>query len=158
MREPLADGYAELDTEIGGHRESAQARLWRGQVLVDWERDEAAGGCLVRPELVQRLLALNATARVEGTDVVVTAGPRVVASLSERHARLAAGVQPAPTLSLRLRFDGPDGAYTGGEERYEAPAGVSRRTARPTVVLRLRARVHAGAPRPASPRTSTAPS
>ena len=41
----LADGDATLSTELGDHRETTNARLWRGQVLVDWEPDSQAGGC-----------------------------------------------------------------------------------------------------------------
>ena len=39
---------------------STAARLWRSQVLVDWEPDPQAGGCLLRPDLLRRLVALHA--------------------------------------------------------------------------------------------------
>jgi hypothetical protein len=153
MERALESGVAELRVEIGGHEEVTQARLARGQVLVDWEPDDAAGGCLLRPALVRRLLLLNAQVRTADDEVIVRAQPRVVRSLSEQHARLVAGLQPAPSLCLRLRFDGPAGAYSGGEERYEAPARRGRRAQDGAVMLRLTARLL-----PASPRTSSAPS
>jgi hypothetical protein len=56
----LLDADATLSTDLGGHRESTTARLWRGQVLVDWEPDARAGDCLLRPELLRRLIALGA--------------------------------------------------------------------------------------------------
>jgi hypothetical protein len=158
MEEALVGATAELRFEMGGHQEVTQARLARGQVLVDWERDDAAGGCLLRPALVRRLLLLNARVHTEGCDVVVQAEPRVIQSLSQQHARLMAGLQPPPSLCLRLRFDGPAGAYTGGEERYEAPSRSGRRARAAPVMLRLTARLLPAQSRPASPQTSTAPS
>jgi hypothetical protein len=152
MEEALVDGYAELDLEIGGHHELTRARLAHGQVLVDWERDDAAGGCLLRAALVRRLLLLNARVRWQPPTVMLTAGPQLLKHLSEEHERLVRGVTPPPLLSLRLRFDGPAGAYVGGEERYD-----SGRAASSTMILRLRARLRPAAARPRSAQTSSAP-
>ncbi len=155
MEQALVDGYADLDLEIGGHHELSRARLARGQVFVDWERDESAGGCLLRAALVRRLLLLNARVRAETTDVVLTAGPELVSRLSDEHERLVRGVSPKPTLMLRLRFDGPDGAYRGGEERYDVPLPGRGRA---STILRLRAQVRAVSAPPTSEQTSSAPS
>jgi len=158
MEESLVDGYADLDLEIGGHHERTQARLAHGQVLVDWERDDTAGGCLLRPALVRRLLLLNARVRCEPRAVELTAGAQLLSRLSEEHARLVRGVAPQPTLSLRLRFDGPSlAAYVGGEERYEVPSLGRGRATTPTTILRLRARLRPAATPPTSAQTSSAP-
>src|SRR4029453_18460443 len=69
MQSTLADADAELVMVLGGHREVTQARLWQGKVLVDWEADEQAGGCLLRPELVRRLIALHAQATSAGGEL-----------------------------------------------------------------------------------------
>jgi len=158
MEETLADARAELTTDIGGHREMATARVWRGDVLVDWERDEAAGGCLLRPDLVRRLVALNASLAERSDEVSITAGARIVAALSRRHAGLAAEIGPTAVLRLRLRFDGPHGHYLGGDETYELTTRRSPSANRPGVILRLSARVHPATARPESPRTSPEPS
>ncbi len=141
MEEAVADGYADLTLSMGGSDESSTARLWQGQVLVDWERDEVAGGCLLRPPLVRKLLALHAAVAAQPDGLGVTAAPRVVAALSPRHAGLALQLGEPPELRLVLRFDGPMGAYRGGEETYLVRSGG--RVA--TVLLRLTARVR---PRP----------
>jgi hypothetical protein len=149
MELPLADGEAQLRTSLGTHAELTTARLWRGEVLVDWEPDDSAGGCLLRPALVRRLLALHA--RVEGAnspEVRVRADRRLLAALSRRHAELADRLGPTAELRLRLCFDDPDGAYTGGEETY----GVGS-----AVLLRLTARVRVSPLPPGSGRTSPAP-
>ena len=149
------DAYAELDLEIGGHHERTRARLTRGQVFVDWERDESAGGCLLRAALVRRLLLLNARQRRASTLVVLTAGPELLGRLSDEHERLVRGVSPKPTLTLRLRFDGPTGAYTGGEEQYDVPLPGRGRT---STILRLRAQVRAVSAPSTSEQRSRAPS
>jgi hypothetical protein len=158
MEQALVEGSADLDLEIGGHHELSHARLARGQVFVDWEPDDTAGGCLLRAALVRRLVLLNARVRREPAAVVLTAGPPLLRRLSDEHARLVQGVVPQPTLMLRLRFDGPDGAYAGGEERYEVPHQGRGRADVSPVILRLRVRLRAAATRPTSGRTSSAPS
>jgi hypothetical protein len=155
MERALVDAYAELDLEIGGHHELSRARVTRGQVFVEWEQDDSAGGCLLRAALVRRLLLLNARVRSDPTLVVLTAGPEPLSRLSDEHQRLVRGVSPKPTLSLRLRFDGPDGAYTGGEERYEVPLPGRGRA---STILRLRAQVRPVSAPPMSEQTSRAPS
>jgi hypothetical protein len=155
MEHALADAYAELDLEIGGHHELSRARLTRGQVFIDWERDDSAGGCLLRVALVRRLLLLNARVRSEPTVVVLTAGPELLSRLSDEHERLVRGVSPKPTLTLRLRFAGPDAAYIGGEERYDVPLPGRGRA---STILRLRAQVRTVSAPPTSEQTSRAPS
>ena len=58
-----ADADATLSTDIGSHRERTAARLWKGQVLVDWEPDPTTGDILLRPELLRRLVAFTRTSR-----------------------------------------------------------------------------------------------
>jgi hypothetical protein len=115
-------------------------------VLVDWQRDAAAGGCLLRPALVRRLLALHAAAdTTHACEVRVRATGRMVTSLSPGHARLVARLEQPPELHLRLRFDGPGGAYLGGDETYQVGSSV---------LLRLTARIRSRAePPPVSART-----
>src|ERR1700716_453689 len=84
----LADADADLSTDLGGHRELTSARLWRGQVLVDWEPDPQAGGCLLRPALLRRLIALHAEVVREDAGLRINAPGRVVAGLSAEHADL----------------------------------------------------------------------
>ena len=116
----LADGDADLTTDLGGHQETTTARLWRGQVLVDWEPDPAAGGSLLRPQLLRRLLALRAQVEDDGPGqrLQLIAPGRVVAGLSAEHADLVAKLGGARRVELRtvLRFDGP--LYRGGRETY----------------------------------------
>jgi hypothetical protein len=118
MDAAVADADAELTTVLGGHRESVQARLWRGQVLVDWEPDESAGGCLLRPGLVRRLVALHATTTLGRSDVTLEAPGRSVAALSQEHAELVARLGGARRVALRARLRFADGAYVGGDETY----------------------------------------
>jgi hypothetical protein len=148
MERALDDGQADLTTRLGAHREHARARLWQGQVLVDWEADEVAGGCLLRPALVRRLLALHATLEAGSAHSIgLRADGRIVCALSPRHAQFAERLGPLPELRLRLRFEGPHGAYSGGEETYRVGGSV---------LLRVTAQV-CPAP-PGSARTSPAPS
>ena len=55
MEQALENADAELTTRLGVHHEQASARVWHGQVLVEWQADDAAGGCLLRPALVRSL-------------------------------------------------------------------------------------------------------
>lgn len=135
MAAALGDADVRLVVEMGGLREVTEARAWQGQVLVEWERDEDAGGCLLRPELVRRLALLGARVTEDGPlGLRVRAAPRVVASLSPRHAGLAAQLGRAPALDLTLHADAK-GHYTGGTEMYHAEG------ARSTPLLRLDAAV-----------------
>jgi len=148
----LADSDAELSTDLGDQHEVTRARLWRNQVLVDWEPDAQAGGTLLRPELIRRLVALHA--RVEyGADAVRISAPgRVVAALSPEHADLVARLGGVGRVEMRatLRFEGQ--AYRGGHETYYLiERGQRLPLLRLTADVRPRS-VHAG-----SPRTSPAP-
>jgi hypothetical protein len=150
----LADAEASLATDLGGHRETTTARLWRGQVLVDWEPDRAAGGCLLRPDLLRRLVALHAHVDAEADTLRITAPGRVVAGLSPEHADLVARLGGARRVELRamLRFEGD--RYIGGEETYYLVERGQR-----VPLLRLKADVHPRTTtrREASRRTSPAP-
>jgi hypothetical protein len=114
----LADADADLSTDLGGHHERTSARLWRGQVLVDWEPDPHAGGCLLRPTLLRRLIALHAHVEHEPDVLQITAPGRIVAGLSAEHADLVARLGGARRVELRaaLRFE--DDVYRGGHETY----------------------------------------
>ena len=145
----LLDADVVLATDLSGYRQETRARTWRGQVLVDWEPDAEAGDCLLRPALVRRLIALHASATLEGDVLHLSAPGRVVAGVSNEHADLVRRLGGARrvALSAMLRFS--DGAYRGGEEVYSV---IERGKARP--LLRLVAEVSV---RGASPRTSPAP-
>jgi len=150
----LTDADADLSTDLGGHRELTSARLWRGQVLVDWEPDPQAGGCLLRPTLLRRLIALHADVAHEDTVLRISAPGRIVAGLSPEHADLVARLGGARRVELRatLRFEGP--AYRGGDETYYLVERGQRQA-----LLRLSAdvRPRPGRPPAASPRMSPAP-
>jgi hypothetical protein len=148
MHEALADADAELITGLGNHREVTAARVWQGQVLVGWEPDEAAGGLLLRPPLLARLLALHATATLQGETLRVDAPGRIVAGLSPRHAELVQRMGGARRAALRVVLHFADGRYAGGEEVYSM---VQHGQSAP--VLRLSAQVRARS-RPESPHTS----
>ncbi len=122
MAASLQDASATLELTFGGLSDTTRVRLWRGQVLVDWEPDEEAGGCLLRPDLVRRLAALGATVEQAGPSVHLRARPRVVAKLSQRHANLGAQLGVAPALRVDLRFDA-EGSYRGGAETYLVEGG-----------------------------------
>jgi hypothetical protein len=144
----VADADVALTTELGGHREVTSARVWHGRVLVDWEPDPTAGGCLLRPDLLRRLIALHAQVSVDEPDagsLQIVAPGRIVAALSPEHARLVARLGGARRLELRarLRFDGAQ-QYRGGSETYYLLERGQR-----VSLLHLSAAV--------SPRTSPAP-
>jgi hypothetical protein len=127
--------------------------LWRGQVLVDWEPDETAGDCLLRPHLLRRLIALHADVDLAESDVVrLTANGRVVAALSAEHADLVRRLGGAPRVELRaaLRFDAD--RYAGGQETYYLVERGQR-----VPLLRVNAQVRARPAGEALPRTSPAP-
>jgi len=148
----LQDADARLSTSLGGRQEVTTARLWRGQVLVDWEPDPRAGDCLLRVDLLRRLLELHAKATVAADTVILEAAGRVVAGLSEEHAALVRRLGGARkvTLTITLRFKANN--YMGGEETY---ALVDR--GRATPLLHLEAQVELRRARAASPRTSPVP-
>ncbi len=148
----LQNAEGDLTVQMGGLTEPSRVHVWQGQVLVDWERDEEAGGCLLRPALVRRLVQLGA--RLEARDDchrIVGSAP-VVAALSPYHQRLASQLGRPPALELTLRLDALGGAYLGGEERYlvRGPGGAS-------TMLLLTARLRPRPPSP-SPRTPPGPS
>src|ERR1700736_31409 len=98
----LADGDAELSTDLGGHHELTRARLWRNQVLVDWEPDPQAGGCLLRPDLVRRLVALHARVEQVADGLRISAPGRIVAALSAEHADLVTRLGGARRVEMWL--------------------------------------------------------
>lgn len=138
-----ADGEADLVVLLGGQKEMTHARLWRGRVLVDWEADDAAGGCLLRPELLRRLVALHADVRQHADRVELRAPGRVLEAVSAEHRELVAGVGGPARVQFRATLRFRDGRYMGGEEVYSVGTDV---------LLRLTARVRSG-----SPRTSRGP-
>jgi hypothetical protein len=144
----LADADAELATDLGGHHEVTRARLWRGQVLVEWEPDAQAGGCLLRPAMLRRMIALHAHVDNEPDVLRISAPGRVVAALSAEHADLVARLGGARRVELRttLRFERD--VYRGGDETYYLVERAQRRG-----LLRLSADVR---PRTGLPRTSPA--
>src|SRR5579859_2112828 len=98
----LADADADLATDLGGHHEITSARLWRNQVLVDWEPDPQAGGCLLRPDLVRRLVALHARIEQVADGLRISAPGRIVAGLSAEHADLVTRLGGARRVEMRL--------------------------------------------------------
>jgi hypothetical protein len=150
----LANADVELTTDLGGHHENTTARLWRGQVLVDWEPDPAAGGCLLRAALLRRLVDLNAQVELEGDGLRIVAPGRIVAGLSAEHAGLVKRLGGARRVELReiLNFD--EQGYRGGQETYFL-VERGQRVPLLSVIVRIRPRApEAGA---GSPRTSPAP-
>jgi hypothetical protein len=152
MEAAVADGDAELTTVLGGQRDSVRARLWRGQVLVDWEPDESAGGCLLRPGLIRRLIALHADTAVKDNQLVLHVPGRTVAALSPEHAELVARMGGARRITLNARLQFENDTYRGGEEAY-----VITGQGRSAPLLRLIADVKPRSAQTASQRTSPAP-
>ena len=114
----VQDADADLATDLGDHHELTSARLWRGQVLVDWEPDPRAGGCLVRPALLRRLLTLHATVSSLQDGLTFRASGRVVAGLSPEHADLVRRLGGARVVELQLKLRFVEGQYVGGDETY----------------------------------------
>jgi hypothetical protein len=143
----LADAEVRLETDLGGYVERTTARLWRGQVLVDWEPDATAGDCLLRADLLRRLIALHASVTtVDDRRLLIRAPGRVVAAVSAEHADLVKRLGGARRVELQLALRFQEGSYRGGEETYLL---VER--GQTSVLLRLVADVTA---RAGSPRTS----
>ncbi|HET6317853.1 MAG TPA: hypothetical protein VFG86_15475 [Chloroflexota bacterium] len=118
MEAALADADALLVTVLGGQHEEARVRVWRGQVLVDWEPDDQAGGCMLRPTLVRRLVALHAHVEVTAAQVRLRASGNILAALSPTHEQLVRRLGGARKVELRARLQFADGRYLGGEEVY----------------------------------------
>jgi hypothetical protein len=144
----LQDADARLTTDLGGQQEVTQARLWHGQVLVDWDPDPRAGDCLFRPDLLREL---RATITTHDQDIRMEAKGHAVAALSAEHAALVRRLGGARriALTLTLRFQG--NTYLGGDETYWL---VERGQRSP--LLRLSAEVQLRQARAASPHTSPA--
>jgi len=149
VEKALENADATIATGIGGQRTETKARLWRGQVLVDWEPDARAGDCLLRPDLLRRLIALRAEAASSPTMLTLKASGRIVSALSDEHAALVSRLGGARRVELTLRLGFAEGQYRGGTESY---ALVQQRQRLP--LLELSAEVM---PRAVSPRTSPAP-
>lgn len=145
----VEDGDAELATDLGGRRESTAARLWHGQVLIDWQPDDQAGDCLLRPVLLRKLLA-HVTHK-SPSELELNVPGRAVAALSEQHADLVRRLGGARRLELILRLHFDNGTYIGGEETYSL---VQRGQSRALLTLSARVRLRAHT---ASRRTSPAP-
>ena len=148
----MADADADLSTDLGNHHEVTSARLWRNQVLVDWEPDPQAGGCLLRPDLLWRLVALHAHVEPVADGLHIKAQGRVVAALSAEHADLVARLGGARRVEMRatLRFEGD--VYRGGQETYYLVERGQR-----VPLLRLSADVRPRPVREGSRRTLPAP-
>jgi hypothetical protein len=146
----VADADVDLSTVLGAHHELSRARVWRGTVLVDWEADQQAGGCLLRPALLTRLQMLGAVVRHARGRVTLRASGRVLAALSADHADLVQRLGGADRVEMRatLRFSAE--RYTGGEEVYVI-VGAGR--AQPRVLLKLSASVRPGSPRSSPAKT-----
>lgn len=118
----LLDADATIATGLGDHQDLTTARVWRGQVLVDWEPDQQAGGCLLRPALLRRLVALHARVDSESAPdgVSLVAPGRVLAALSSDHADLVRrlGGPRRVELVAHLRFNRDQQEYVGGDETY----------------------------------------
>jgi hypothetical protein len=116
----LVDAEAELTTDLGDDHELTLARISRGRVLVDWEPDSMAGGTLLRPHQLRRLIALHASVETDparGTLRLVASG-RVLAGLSREHAELVAGLGGARRIELRAVLHFAEDQYRGGQETY----------------------------------------
>ena len=145
----LEDGDATLSIGLGDHHETATARLWRGQVLVDWEPDSHAGGCLLRVALLRRLIALHAQVSLSDQTMTLRAAGRVVAGVSSEHADLVRRLGGARRVELVVTLHFADGVYAGGEETYRV---VDRGQRVPLVSVRAEVRVRSAPTR--SPHTS----
>jgi hypothetical protein len=147
----LQDADAQLLTDLGGRQEVTSARLWQGDVLVDWQLDALAGDCLLHSVLLRRLIDLGARVKRIGREIVLTAPGRAVAALSQHHANLVRQLGGARRINLTVRLHFDAGAYVGGEETFALASG-----GRSSALLRLSAQVRVRHGK-ASPRTSPAP-
>jgi hypothetical protein len=143
----LQNADAGLVTELGGREERTAAKLWRGQVLVDWQPDANAGDCLLRPDLLRALVEQGADVSRPHGEVVLVAPGRVVATISERHAALVKRLGGARRVSLRVRLHFDGDTYVAGEETYSV---------RTNSLLRLSADIKVRQASTTSPHTSPA--
>jgi len=148
----LEDADAELITDLGGRQEVTSARLWRGQILVDWQPDAQAGDCLLRPAVLRHLVEGRASVTATTAEVTLVAPGRLVSALSDEHAALVRRLGGTRRITLTIRLGFSNGAYTQGEETYSL---IDK--GRPNPLLRLTAHIKLRTPRRASPRTSPAP-
>ncbi|GAC1314819.1 MAG: hypothetical protein NVSMB2_04920 [Chloroflexota bacterium] len=151
MRAAAMNADVHLRTAVGVHTEVTLVRLWRGQVLVDWEADEDAGGCLVRPDLVERLVALHATVRADRADhLKIVASGRIVSALTPEHAALVTHLGGARRVELELALATADDRYAGGTETY---ALVERGRRAPLIRIVAQVQQRAAAADAGSPHT-----
>jgi hypothetical protein len=148
----LMDADANLSTDLGGQRTHTTARLWRGQVLVDWEPDAKAGDCLLRPALLRRLIDLHAKIELSHDSLVVEAPGRVVAGLSPEHAALVRQLGGARRVAMLVRLLFAADEYRGGTETFHVVERGQR-----TQLLRIQAEVRVRPAREASRHTSRVP-
>ena len=114
----LEDADATISTGLGDHQELTTARVWRGQVLVDWEPDLRAGGCLLRPALLRRLIALNARVNSTPDRLLLVASGRILAALSPDHADLVRRLGGPRRVEIEVRLEFAEDGYLGGDEIY----------------------------------------
>jgi hypothetical protein len=152
MAAVLANGDAVLTTHLGRQREQTSARLWRGQVLVDWEPDETAGGCLVRPAHLRRLLVLHAKLEATHAELRLRASGQVLQALSPEHRELVAQLGGAERVELRLELRRQASGYRGTETYVLRGAG----RATPLLQLEAEVRQRTAEAGPGSPRSTPA--
>jgi hypothetical protein len=148
----LANSEARLSVELGGHRESTTARLWQGRVLVDWEPDNQAGDCLLRPQLLRRLVTLGAHPRITPGELRLAASGPIVSALTQGHAELVRQLGGARRIELTIVMSFTDGRYVGGRETYFL---IQRGHHVPLMRIDAELRAASSAPE-VSPRTSPA--
>jgi hypothetical protein len=148
----LLDADAQLSMDLGEHHEHTTARLWRGQVLIDWEPDPRAGDCLLRPDLLRRLIALQACIDSSDRELRISAPGRIIAALSGEHTQLVARLGGARRVEVEAILRFADDEYRGGQETYYM---VSHGQSAP--LLRLRAEVQLRRTRTELPHTWLAP-
>jgi hypothetical protein len=121
-------------------------------VLVDWEPDRQAGGCLLRPDLLQRLILLRARVEETADGVHINAPGRVVAALSAEHAELVSRLGGARRVEMHATLFFDADTYRGGQETYYLVERGKR-----LALLQLTANVRPRPDREVSRRTSPAP-
>jgi len=149
IEQALEDGDATLSIQLGDHHEVTTARLWRGQVLVDWEPDLQAGGCLLRVAQLRRLITLHAQVALSGRAMMLRAPGRVVAGLSAEQADLVRRLGGARRVELDVKLVFANGSYSGGVETYHVVDAGQR-----LPFLSVRAAVRCRPARAGSPNTS----
>lgn len=137
----LENADATISTGLGDHRETTTARLWQGQVLVDWEPDPRAGGCLLRPALLRRLVALHARVNSTPNRLSLIAPGRILAALSPDHADLVQRMGGPRRLEIEIRLQFAEDDYLGGDETYWLVDATRRH---PLLQLSVRLQVRKG--------------